>query len=151
MVKIINKILNVILIAVIVLLVGYFLLRVTNQIKIYSVKTGSMEDNIHAGDYILILKKSDYKVGDIVTYQENDYFITHRIVKKNGDKIITKGDANNSEDGEINADSVIGKVILVGGFLNFLVNYKYALVGTLLTIYLITYYYEKYEEDKIKK
>ena len=75
MVKIINKILNVILIAIIVLLVGYFLLRVTNQIKIYSVKTGSMEDNIHAGDYILILKKSDYKVGDIVTYQENDYFI----------------------------------------------------------------------------
>ena len=30
--------------------------------------------------------------GDIITYSENDYFVTHRIIKKDGKELITKGD-----------------------------------------------------------
>ena len=122
--KIIKIIINIILIILIGLLVLYAILRFTNKIEIYRVQTGSMEDGIHVGDYILISKRSDYKVGDVVTYKINGYHITHRIVKENGNNVITKGDANNVEDKEISKDSILGKVIYKSGFLNFIVNYK---------------------------
>ena len=56
-------------VSVIVVLLGYFITRTLNIIDIFSVKTGSMEDNIHVGDYILIFKKADY---DVITQIIND-------------------------------------------------------------------------------
>ena len=55
MAKIAKIIFNVILIIIIILLVIYALLRFTNKVDIYKVETGSMETNIHPGDYIMIL------------------------------------------------------------------------------------------------
>ena len=50
--------------------------------------------------------------GDIVTYKENEnYFVTHRIIEKNGNKLITKGDSNNEIDTEIVNSQILGKVI----------------------------------------
>ncbi len=138
---------NVIFIIIVVILLGYFTLRLMNKVEIYNVSTGSMESKIHAGDYILILKKSNYKVGEVVTYSKNNYFITHRIVKINDEKIITKGDANNIEDEEIDRSEIIGKVVISGGILNFIINYKYALVSFFLTLYLISCYINK-EKNK---
>ena len=126
--KIIKIIFNVILIIVIVLLVIYALLRFTNKIDIYRVETGSMEKNIHAGDYILVLKDSDYKENDVVTYEIDGYHVTHRIIKIDGDIVTTKGDANNVEDKEISKSMIIGKVMMIGGILNFIINYKYLLI-----------------------
>ena len=100
-----------------------------------------MENDIHAGDYILIVKQNDYKIGDIITFEKADGFITHRIVKKNGDMITTKGDANNVEDEEINKSLIVGKVIMSGGIINIVINYKYALIGFLLSIYLFSCYF----------
>ena len=115
MTKIIKRLFDVIFVLMIIILVGYLALRYTEQVTIYKVKTGSMEDNIHVGDYILIVKKSEYKVGDIVTYTINDEFITHRIIRKNGDSIVTKGDANNIEDKTIDQKCIVGKAIMWGG------------------------------------
>lgn len=137
---------NVILIIIIVLLSIYALLRFTNKIEILKVETGSMRDNINVGDYILIHKQSNYKVNDIVTYKINESYITHRIVEIDEDKIITKGDANNVEDSEITKEDIIGKVIVKGGFLNFLIRYKYILIGIFLIIYLITCLFDKKEK-----
>ena len=119
--KIIKKIVNIILIILIVLISIFAVLKIANKVEIYKVQTGSMEDNIHTGDYILLLKKSDYNVGDIVTFKVKDYHVTHRIIKENGDKIITKGDANNKEDEEISKKDIIGKVVFSGGLLNFII------------------------------
>ncbi len=151
MVKILKKILDVILITIIIALSLYFILRFSNRIRIYNVMTGSMEDNIHAGDYILILKKDNYRVGDIVTFSKEGYYITHRIIKMEGNKVTTKGDANNVEDATINESSIIGKVILIGGILNIVINYKFAIVGILLSIYLLTCYFDKGSENGDKK
>ncbi len=151
MVKIIKKIFDVIFAIIIIVLALYFILRFDNRIRIYNVMTGSMEDNIHAGDYILIIKKDDYKVGDVVTFGENNYYITHRIIKKDGNIITTKGDANNTEDGTIEESRIVGKVILVGGVLNIIINYKYILVGGLLSVYLLTCYFGKDDEEKETK
>ena len=94
--KIFKILFDIIFIIAIVVLGVYFAFRIMGIAQIYKVKTGSMEDGIHAGDYILVYKKNKYNIGDVVTYKKSNYYITHRIVKKNGNKIITKGDANNN-------------------------------------------------------
>ena len=151
MAKIFKLIINIIFIIIIALLLTYLLLRTTDKIEIYRVKTGSMEEKIHVGDYIMIYQKSNYNVGEIVTYTSNDGFITHRIIKKEGNKIITKGDANNTEDREILASTIVGKTILIGGILNIVINYKYVIVCVLISLYLFSCYFKKKEKDKNKK
>ncbi len=148
MAKIFNILFNALLIIIIIALVVYFALRITGRITIYSVETGSMENKIHPGDYILLFKQNKYHVGDIVTFKVKDYFVTHRIVKIDGDKIITKGDANNEEDEEISIKQVEGKVIYYGGMLNFVINFKFVIVVFLIGLYLLSCYFG---EDKYKK
>ena len=142
--KIVN---NALFIIIIIILAGYFALRMLNKIEIYGVTTGSMENNIHAGDYILIIRKNDYNIGDIVTYKKSDYFITHRIVKKDNNIFVTKGDANNLEDDAINISDIEGKVIMSGGILNIIINYKFAIAAIWLSLYLISCYFDKEKKD----
>ena len=137
MVKIIRKIIDVLLIITIVFLAGYYILRLSGRAEIYNVVTGSMEDHIHVGDYILIYRKNDYQIGDVVTFKEKDSMITHRIIREENGYFITKGDANNTEDEKISKDKIVGKAILIGGLLNIVINYKYAIIGILLSMYLI--------------
>ena len=132
----------------IVLLSIYFILRLLGIAEIYKVKTGSMEDRIHTGDYILIVKKNNYQIGDIVTYQKEGYYVTHRIIKKNRNKVITKGDANNIEDEEIKESDIVGKVIYYGGFLNILIDFKYAIASGLLGIYLLSMFFDEKEKKQ---
>lgn len=146
--KVFKKICDVLFIIVIIILVGYFVLRNMGIFEIYEVETGSMEQGIHVGDYVLICRKNEYVVGDIVTYKKDDYYVTHRIIKSiNGNKVITKGDANNTEDEEISIHAIVGKVILIGGLLNFVIDYKYGIVGCLLGVYLLTCYFTKNDDN----
>jgi len=75
--------------------------------------TGSMEPVIMPGDLVIIRKQNDYKPDDIVTYRGNNNPITHRILIKTPDGYITGGDANNTDDGEINKSRIIGKVVKI--------------------------------------
>lgn len=144
----IHRLFDIIFIAIIVILLGYFALRVMNRVEIYNVKTGSMEAKIHVGDYILILKKNRYDIGDVITFASNNSYVTHRIVRIDGDKVTTKGDANNTEDETISSSNIIGKVILSGGILNIIINYKYALAGIVLSLYLFSCYFESRKKEK---
>ena len=145
--KVLKKITDIIIVLLIIFLGIYFILRFMGVAEIYLVKTGSMEDGIHVGDYILIYKKDKYNIGDVVTYEKNGYHVTHRIIKKNGNKVVTKGDANNIEDDEINVKSIVGKVIYSGGYLNFVIDYKYALASALLALYLFSCYFSKKDDE----
>lgn len=148
--KLIKIIFNSLLIIIIIILGTYLALRLSDKIRIYNVATGSMEDKIHTGDYILLVKKNDYKVNDVVTYTVDNYFITHRIIKMENDKITTKGDANNLEDKEISKNQIIGKVIYCGGILNFVINYKYVIVAFMIGLYLLSCYFgnDKIQDEK---
>jgi len=145
--KVFKIIMDSLLIFSIVFLAGYYLLRMTGMINIYKVETGSMEYKIHVNDYILLFKSSKYKMGDIVTYRENDYFITHRIIKIDGDKVITKGDANNMEDVGININQIEGKVVYCGGILNFIINFKFAIIAVLVSLYMLSCCFEKEKKE----
>lgn len=80
---------------------------------IFEVATGSMSPEIEASDMILVKLNSTYQEGDIITYQKDNDYITHRIIKVNNKELITKGDANNSEDAPVNKENVIGKVVRI--------------------------------------
>lgn len=80
---------------------------------IFEITTGSMSGTIEINDVILVKTTKDVKVGEIITFENKDEIITHRIVAEKNDELFTKGDANNSEDLPIKRDSVIGKVIKV--------------------------------------
>lgn len=87
--------------------------------RLFQVQTGSMEPKIKVNDLIIIKKKNNYKKNDVVTFiDENNNYVTHRIIKINKNKIITKGDANNTEDMPINKNNIIGKVIFKFRFIN---------------------------------
>ena len=149
MVKIYKIFVNTLFILIIAVLGIYVFFRFTNKVEIYSVKTGSMEDNIHVGDYVLIYRKNNYNVGDVVTYKKNNYFITHRIIRKDNNQIVTKGDANNTEDETIDISDIVGKVIISGGILNIIVNYKFAIAAMFVALYLISCYFGDTKEDNI--
>ena len=148
MAKVFKWIMNLILVIIIVLLATYLFFRLTNRVEIYKVKTGSMEAKIHVGDYILIYRKTTYDIGDVVTYTSNNGFITHRIIKKEGNKVVTKGDANNTPDETINESIIVGKVIISGGILNFVIDYKFAIAGVVLSLYLFSCYFASSKDEK---
>ena len=80
----------------------------------FVVATGSMSGTIEVNDVVIVKLEEEPNINDIVTYEtENGNFITHRVVKKIGNQIITQGDVNNTEDDPITQDDIVGTVKLV--------------------------------------
>ena len=119
---------NIIKIVVITLLTLIFLYNIYNYINtkilknsiteiggyaILEVVSGSMEPTIKIGDIIIIdTKNKDYKKDDIVTFTDvNNAFVTHRIIEINNNKMITKGDANDSNDDATETSKIIGRYV----------------------------------------
>ena len=73
-----------------------------------------MSGTIEVNDVVIVKLTDDVELNDIITYQgENGEFITHRVVKKIGNQIITQGDVNNTEDEPISKEDIVGKVTMV--------------------------------------
>lgn len=85
-----------------------------NGYAILDVVSGSMEPTIHVGDMIIINTKDDiYEIDDIVTFYDIEgSFVTHRIVSIDEEKMITKGDNNNTEDEEVSTNKIVGKYVM---------------------------------------
>ena len=79
----------------------------------YMVVTGSMEDTIKVKDIVIVKITKDVKNNEIISYEDNNKIITHRIIKITDNYIVTKGDANNSEDKPITKEKVVGKVVCI--------------------------------------
>ena len=78
--------------------------------SVFNVATGSMEPTISKNDIIIVKLSDDYKVDDIVTFKKDNSYITHRVIMVNNNNIVTKGDANNTNDVDIEKSAVLGKV-----------------------------------------
>jgi len=95
-----------------------------NSYAVLEVVSGSMNPYIKIGDLIVV--NTDFQTinpGDIITYKDdNNLFVTHRVIMKEGNTIVTKGDANNSIDKPIKIGDVVGKyefkIDYVGKILN---------------------------------
>ena len=79
----------------------------------FEVATGSMANTINIGDIVVVKVNEVFKENDIIVYKEENSFITHRVIKIDGQDLITRGDANNSEDKPIKSDQILGKVIYI--------------------------------------
>lgn len=77
----------------------------------FEVITGSMSGTIEKNDIIIVKITKDVKKGDIISFEQDNVIITHRIIEEENNNLVTKGDSNNSEDKPISKDDVIGKVV----------------------------------------
>lgn len=89
--------------------------------KSYIITSNSMEPSICLGDVIVVKKcnEEDLHTGDVITFEQDQNVITHRILKIEKDiqnseiKYITKGDNNNIEDSnQVEYSQILGKEVL---------------------------------------
>ena len=81
--------------------------------SLFEVATGSMSPTIEVGDVVITKLTKEVNENDIIVYMDGKNIITHRLIEKNGNKIITRGDANNSEDKPIEEKMIIGEVVKI--------------------------------------
>lgn len=122
--KIISFILNILLITVtIIIIIGFYYIYQLKIVKndyanlfgytFFEVATASMYPTIGIGDVVIVEITKEVEKNDIIVYTDDKSIITHRLIEKNENELIAKGDANNSEDKPINEDMVLGKVIKI--------------------------------------
>lgn len=75
------------------------------------VLSGSMEPELSVDDLVFVHEADSYNVDDIVVYQDKSLLIIHRIISIDGDEVITKGDANNTEDDPIKTSKIKGRAV----------------------------------------
>ena len=81
------------------------------QIRVLS---GSMEPSFYAGDRLVLKQCDSYNRGDIITYEVDGTYVTHRIIDTIAEGFVTKGDANTIEDPDaVKEDQIAGKVVFV--------------------------------------
>ncbi len=80
---------------------------------IFQVITGSMEPTIKTKDLVIEKITQDVDIDDIITYKSGNDFVTHRIIQKNDNYVITQGDANNTEDPQVLYKDIVGKVTII--------------------------------------
>ena len=75
------------------------------------VLSGSMEPTIMTDELIIVKASDTYAEGDVVVYQTGRILVVHRIVAMADGTVITRGDANNTDDAPIELSQIKGKVI----------------------------------------
>lgn len=116
------------------------------------VLSGSMEPELSVDDLLIVTPSDTYEVGDVVVYQTQRTAVVHRIVAINGDKIITRGDANNTDDDPIVKENIKGKVIFAIPFIGLIVNLIKTPFGTILLLGAAVWLLEaSFKKEKDKK
>ena len=111
--------------------------------------SGSMEPILKVGGlmYYVKIDLDKFETGDILVYRTKEHIVSHRVVNKTNSSFITKGDANDTVDGEVNWENVLGRgtdfsIPLLGYFADFINYHKYILV-VLFCLILIDYFKER--------
>ena len=74
------------------------------------VLSGSMEPAIMTNELILVKAEDSYEVGDVVVFQNGNVLVVHRIVAMDEETVVTRGDANNTDDQPIALEQIKGRV-----------------------------------------
>ena len=141
----------------IVALIALFLVIIIFGVRIFGIKpytvlSGSMEPNYHAGSviYVKTVNASELNVGDPITFDLNGLTVTHRIIEREEDehglRFYTQGDANNMPDGGfVTPDEVIGIPVLHIPYLGYVFDYIqhppgiYIIVGGVAVLAIISF------------
>ena len=157
---------NVVFIIICIFILLFLLLNIFSALdksflgfRIFKVGSGSMEPTLHINDIVIIKKQNEYKKEDIITFRSKENYITHRLILVDENQIITKGDANNTQDTPIHADDIIGKLVFklsILGFLSYLFTLPLFwallfLIGIIVTILLPDKYLWKNDKKRKEK
>lgn len=165
--KTLKKIIRVIIATIITLIVvlnvyNFINIKILNKdlstifgYSVLEVVSGSMKPTIEVGELIVIdTNEKNYKKDDIVTfYDVNGAFVTHRIVSIDEDKMITKGDNNDSKDDATDVDKIVGKYVCKIPYLGTVLSIiqKPVILFLILVIGILYSYLVSTEEPKEKK
>ena len=123
--KIIVKLFDVLATSVIIAAALLFV-PVLFGMKPYIVLSGSMEPEIKTGSVVYVNTRKDIdeiKVGDIIAFYSGGNAVTHRVTRINKNHIVTKGDANRTDDKEIvTSENYIGKTEYTIPFIGYALN-----------------------------
>lgn len=154
--KVLSTIIMVVLLILAVLLIGPKLLGFQG----YAVLSGSMEPDIPVGSivYDKEVEPETLKTGDVITYQLSDNtLVTHRIISidENVEEIITKGDANDVEDGApVSYSKVVGKMSFSVPLIGYITIYGKtklgiaAVCGVIVVLLLVNFLPDIFKEDE---
>lgn len=98
------------------------------------VLSGSMEPALQVNDLVIVKAQEDYSEGDVVVYQNGHTLIIHRVVKKDGEEFVTRGDANNADDDPIKLSDIKGIMIFRVPFIGLIFKWLKTLPGTLIVL-----------------
>lgn len=125
--------------------------------KGYTVVSGSMEPKIAVGDFIIVKMDpyDDVNKKDIITFQYNQELVTHRVMDRTAEGLVTKGDANNIQDqGFVIAESYIGTQKMLIPYFGYVITFlqkpiAFAVIIALMGIYLIYLYLNPTTKEEI--
>lgn len=117
---IINLILVMVILITVIIVICFAIMKSKKQkyinvfgYSIMQVVTGSMANTINVKDIVIVKITKDVKNNDIISYEDNNMIITHRVIRMTDKYIVAKGDANNAEDKPITKDKVVGRVVCI--------------------------------------
>ncbi len=147
-----------------ILLIYTFVILVGKQLgpfRLLVVKSGSMEPILSQQSLILLIRKLDYNLQDMVTYdryiieQGESETITHRIVNKRRDEQTVfyklQGDQNQVADGWIRHERIVGRVVVVMPLLGKIITAFRLLLGKVLLVAVPVLFFSMSEIIKIKQ
>lgn len=129
------SILSTLIIIAFAVIAGLLIIPMLFGCKNMAVLSGSMEPGIPVGSVVFV-KAADaesIEPGDVITYRlSGDTMVTHRVVSvdKENRELITKGDANDVEDGSpVAFSAVVGKELFHVPLLGYLTIYIRTPIG----------------------
>ena len=166
MLKKICNLLTMLILVALAILAALLILPTLLGYKSLAVLSGSMEPKYPVGSvvYAKEINPEELQVGDVVSYSiGGETLVTHRVfnILSEEQQIITKGDANETEDmNPVAYSSVVGKVHFHMPYLGYISIYAktplgiIAICGILIVMILLIFLPEIFEDnhpDKIKK
>ena len=163
--KIINYVLDILIFVFgIVLLISLYISIQTKVFKndyanffgysIFEVQTGSMSGTIEAGDWIIVDLSKKPKLNDIVTYESNGNFITHRVIEIYGSTYVTMGDANSAKDDPIDGEEIVGtvsKILPRLGIIRKTLFNPVVLIAVIIVLFVLNWTFKNKNNDKTKE
>lgn len=98
------------------------------------VLSGSMEPTLSVGDLLIVRQQESYETDDIVVYQSGSMPVVHRIMEITEETVVTRGDANNTNDEPFPITAIKGEVIGVIPLVGYLL---WALKSPIATILML--------------
>lgn len=116
MIKLIKNIISWITTIILCICASALLSNLILGVQFKAVLTASMEPELPVGSLVIVApaKMDNIKIGDDITYSlsSSDSFVTHRVIEidRASKSFITKGVNNESPDGPVSFDNVLGTV-----------------------------------------